>query len=134
MQKRVRAIIVKDGLLLTIKRIKANETYWVFPGGGVEDGENNEEALIRECREELGVEVGVNELVFENSFMGKDEAEQKEYFYKCNIVGGELGTGNGPEYQENSNYEGKFEIEWIKIGDLDNYDLRPGEIKKYFIA
>jgi ADP-ribose pyrophosphatase YjhB (NUDIX family) len=129
MQKRVRAIIVKDGLLLTIKRIKASEIYWVFPGGGVEDGESNEEALIRECREELGVEVRVNELVSENSFMGKDETEQKEYFYKCDIIGGELGTSNGPEYQENSNYEGKFEIEWIKIGDLDNYDLRPGEIK-----
>lgn len=45
MQKRVRAIIVKNESLLTIKRVKPNETYWVFPGGGVEDREEIAESV-----------------------------------------------------------------------------------------
>lgn len=54
MEKRVRALIIEEDKILLIKRVKANLSYFVIPGGGVEAGESNEEALIRECREELG--------------------------------------------------------------------------------
>ncbi|HEX8974050.1 MAG TPA: NUDIX domain-containing protein [Patescibacteria group bacterium] len=133
MKNRVRAIIVKDDSLLTMKRVKSNETYWVFPGGGIENDEDNVAAMIRECREELGVDVEVLELMFENSFFRKEDGEQREYFYKCNIVGGELGTGDGPEYQENSGYEGTHELEWIKLGELKKFDIRPMEIKNVLL-
>ena len=38
---------------------KARPLLWEFPGGKVEPGESDEEALIRECREELAVELAV---------------------------------------------------------------------------
>ncbi|MCY1692123.1 NUDIX domain-containing protein [Exiguobacterium sp. SL14] len=40
-----------------IRRDKPNETYYVFPGGGKDDGESLEETAIREAHEELGVDV-----------------------------------------------------------------------------
>lgn len=115
--------------LLAIKRIKNGETYWVFPGGGVEDGENYESALKRECKEELGLEVEVLELMFEYPFINKKFGEQKEYFYTCKIIGGELGTGDGPEYDQNSHNKGSYEPGWIKLSDLKNLDVRPATIK-----
>lgn len=118
MKERARAIIVKDGAVLTIKRNKNNEIYWVFPGGGIETGEDAVRALIRECKEELGVDVMVGDLWQENFFVGPDNLEQKEYFYKCEIAGGELGTGE------------ELNLEWLKLDTLEKYDLRPAAVAR----
>ncbi len=42
------AIIVQEGKIALIKRIREDETYYVFPGGGIEEGETPEEATRRE--------------------------------------------------------------------------------------
>lgn len=49
-------IFNSDGNVLLLKRTYGNKG-WSLPGGGVEPGETVHEALFRECREELGVEV-----------------------------------------------------------------------------
>lgn len=57
----VGAAILRDGLLLAARR-KAPAALaggWELPGGKVESGESDAGALIRECREELGVEIEV---------------------------------------------------------------------------
>lgn len=63
----VAALIVRGDELLAQQRPrhKAQGGLWEFPGGKVEAGEGDEEALARECLEELGVEVQVGERVWE---------------------------------------------------------------------
>jgi len=129
---RVRAIILKNNQLLTIKRVKTNITYFVFPGGGVEPGEELEDAIQRECKEELGVDINIVEKFVSERF-DKGEIKQLEHFYLCEIISGELGTGDGPEYDNNSGYEGTHEIEWLNITNLINYDLRPREVVQKLI-
>lgn len=61
----VGAAIVHDGRVLAACRSAPAELagYWEFPGGKVEDGESETDALVRECREEMGVEVAVGRLI-----------------------------------------------------------------------
>ncbi|MBM7070152.1 NUDIX domain-containing protein [Actibacterium sp. 188UL27-1] len=56
----VKALLVRDGQILMAKRADTRRAYpgrWSFPGGHVEAGETLHNALLREVREEIGVEV-----------------------------------------------------------------------------
>lgn len=132
MQIRVRAIIIRDGNIILIKRIKKDEIYFVFPGGGVEVGETEKNALIREMKEELGVDVEVKELMMSQDF-NRNGFNQTEHFYICNIINGELGTGNGPEFQKNSRYEGIREIVEIPLLGIKNINLLPTDVRNLII-
>ncbi len=61
----VGAAIIADGRLLAAQRSAppALAGLWEFPGGKVEPGETPEQALVRECDEELGVRVEVGALL-----------------------------------------------------------------------
>jgi len=128
MKKRVRAVIIENEKVLTIKRTKPEVEYWVIPGGGVKENETNEEALRREAKEELGVEVEIKNLLLKIISQKKETFGHEEYFYACEIKSGELGSGVGPEFS-NPRYVGTHTIEWLEIKDLDKYDLQPLDIK-----
>ena len=61
----VGAVFERDGRVLACRRApgKTDAGLWEFPGGKVEPGETHEDALAREIREELGVEVTVGALI-----------------------------------------------------------------------
>ncbi|HEX8974044.1 MAG TPA: NUDIX domain-containing protein [Patescibacteria group bacterium] len=129
MKTRVRAIIFIESGVVLIHRIKKGNEYWVFPGGGVEEGEDNIKALIRECKEELGVVVNVNEMFCEVPF-GDD---QLELFFKCQIASGTLGTGDGPEFKEGTLYEGEYSLEIIPFDALCNFNILPEMVRDKLI-
>jgi 8-oxo-dGTP diphosphatase len=52
------ALIRKDGKVFLAKRAKGELAgYWEFPGGKIEKGETSKEAIIREIKEELGIDI-----------------------------------------------------------------------------
>jgi 8-oxo-dGTP diphosphatase len=61
----VAAVIITDGRVLACERSAPAEVAgrWEFPGGKVEPGETDQQALARECAEELGVRVEVGDRV-----------------------------------------------------------------------
>ena len=56
------AAIIREGdrIFITQRGYGDWKDYWEFPGGKIEAGETPEEALIREIREELGAEIGID--------------------------------------------------------------------------
>jgi 8-oxo-dGTP pyrophosphatase MutT (NUDIX family) len=134
MKKRVRAVIVQNGFIVLVHRIKVGKEYWVFPGGGLEDSDTSQqEGLKRECLEELGVVVEVDELFMERLL--DDQVEDHiEFFYTCHIVSGELGTGKGPEFTRDPSQFGVYEIQRVPISDLAGKAVYPFDVRDRVIG
>lgn len=129
MKTRVRALIIQGGNILLIHRVKKDQEYWVFPGGGVEDSDSSpQEALKRECLEELGVVVDVGASFAERPFDSK-EGKQVELYYSCRIVGGELGAAKGPEATRDPEVCGTYQNEWVPLSVLSSRNVLPAEIR-----
>jgi ADP-ribose pyrophosphatase YjhB (NUDIX family) len=69
---RAAALMVKDGKVLLVNHRKHGRSYWVLPGGHVEFGETLEQALVREMKEELALDVAVGALVIVHDFITDD--------------------------------------------------------------
>ncbi len=67
-----KAIIIHQGKLLLTKNKDNDGFFYLFPGGGQEHGEVLKETLKRECIEELGVQVEVQDLVYVREYIGKN--------------------------------------------------------------
>ena len=107
--------------------------YYAFPGGGIEENETNEEGVIREIKEEFGIDVKVERKLYE---IETNNYYKKEIFYLCEYIGGEFGTGKGPEFLKGDpKYidNGKYFPEIIKVEDIENIPLVPEEIKMRFL-
>ncbi|HEY5233192.1 MAG TPA: 8-oxo-dGTP diphosphatase MutT [Verrucomicrobiae bacterium] len=84
------ALIFRDGKLLITQRHAKSHLggLWEFPGGKREQGETFEQCLVREIREELGVEISVGEL-FEEIFHDYPEKSVRLKFFICKLLSGE---------------------------------------------
>jgi mutator protein MutT len=84
------ALIFRDGKLLITQRLAQSHLggLWEFPGGKLEAGESFEQCLIREIREELGVEISVGEL-FEEISHDYPEKSVRLKFFICQLLSGE---------------------------------------------
>ena len=126
-----RGVCVRDGKLLLCRAAGGSSTY--LPGGHIEFGETGRQALVREVKEELGVESSTGQFlgVVENSFLqhGKPHAE-------INLVYElKLGTGNGGmeewrngglgELPPLNSQEDWIEFEWCDLNRLDEANLLP---------
>jgi 8-oxo-dGTP diphosphatase len=91
------AAIVEDGRLLLVKRLRAPEAgHWSLPGGKVDFGERVEDAVRREIREEVGLEIELTKALGIVEMIGIDGQHWVSPIYLARIVDGEA-RNNEPE-------------------------------------
>lgn len=61
---RATGVLVKDDSILLVKQVLKEQSHWNLPGGGLEPGDTLGNCLIREIREETGLHVKVDELLY----------------------------------------------------------------------
>lgn len=93
---------------------KARGMLWEFVGGKVEPGESKEQALVRECREELAVEVAVGDIFLEVTHTYPDITVHLTLFH-ASIVQGE------PQKLEHN------DIRYITVDEIPQYEFCPAD-------
>ena len=115
----VAALLVDRGRILACRRRPDQDHagQWEFPGGKVEPGESEVDALRRELREELGIEATIGDLVarYDFSYAGKPPIELA--FYAVRTYSGAL--------------DGRFfeDTIWAPPADLRTLDFLEGDIE-----
>jgi 8-oxo-dGTP diphosphatase len=122
----VKALIIDTGrILLAMHRDDAG-IYYILPGGGQEPGETLVAALERECREEVGVDVTVGELLGARDYIGRnhefaatDDAHQVELMFRCTLRSDAVASlGAVPDPRQ-------IGAEWVDLAQLDRVRLYP---------
>ena len=108
----VAGVIIKDNRIMLCQRRPEvhNGLKWEFPGGKLEPGESPEQALERELKEELSIEVEVGH-VADNVYFRYPDRDVLLMFYMCRIVAGEPRTVDCNA------------IAWARIEDVPGYDF-----------
>lgn len=124
MRKRTVGIIIKDNQILLMRRIKNGQEYFVFPGGGIEQNESMEEAVIRELKEEFDIDVKIDKLAFQIENQGNEEY----YFLIKEFSGVPKLSGEEKERMNEDNQYYPFWYGLDKIKHLSN--LYPEQAKQ----
>ena len=121
MRRKIRvvgAMIEQDGkYLITQRPPRATlPLLWEFPGGRVEPGETDQEALARELSEEMGIQVAVGDRVIhvEHAYAAYDI---DFCVYRCRLVGGRI------------EHKRVHDHRWVRPDELDDYEFPAADEK-----
>lgn len=114
----VSAALIWDGDRFMACQRPAHKTrglLWEFVGGKVEPGETKEEALVRECREELGVTVSVGDVFMEVLH------EYPDMTVNLTLFNAKISEGVPEKLEHN-------DIRWITREEIKNYSFCPADV------
>ena len=112
----VAALIWDENRFLACQRPahKARGLLWEFVGGKVEPGETGEQALIRECQEELAVTVFVRDVFMEVTHVYPDLTVHLTLFNAS------IAEGVPQKIEHN-------DLRWITVEEIDQYEFCPAD-------
>jgi len=118
-----KALIIKDGKVLTIKINDGNEEWHIMPGGGQETEELLPNAVCREVAEEMGIRVEAKELVFVIEGLHGERFHRVDLVFLCEY----LGEIENATLQGDTNQVG---FEWLDIATLNHSQLYPSKLRR----
>ena len=106
-------------------RNNSGSEYFTYIGGGVEDGESPEEAVVRETYEESSIHVNVSKLLYHV----KRRNGEEHYFYLCDYIKGHPEVQKGTnEFADNQTGQNMHIPKWVPITELPSLTIYPDVI------
>ena len=115
--KVVAAVIKNNNKILIARRKKGKhlEFKWEYPGGKLENNEDEKSGLKRELEEEFNIKASVENYLTESFY----EYDKVKINLKAYFVNDFLGSIKLTDHDK---------IEWVRINELQNYDFAPADI------
>ncbi|MEM6768536.1 MAG: NUDIX domain-containing protein [Bacteroidota bacterium] len=120
---RVYGLCVVAGKLLLTDEIRFGMKMTKLPGGGLQFGEGLEQALKREWREELSVEIEVGEIFYVNPFIQTSFFNPKDevisLYFHVNLLGEPQGTFTGKPMDFATEEDDQQVFRWVSLAEID---------------
>jgi 8-oxo-dGTP diphosphatase len=117
--------------ILLIRRVRDGRVYYVAPGVEVLDAETPGAAAARAARQELGIEVKIDQMLYAQAFSGVDH-----FFFSATASGG-VGdaalTRRGDDFELDGELDGTYELARLRVAALLGYDVRPLELAQRIV-
>jgi ADP-ribose pyrophosphatase YjhB (NUDIX family) len=113
---RVTGVLIEDDRVLLVEQDVTESRRWSLPGGALEFGETLEGCLLREIKEETGLDVSVNGLLYVCDRI-LESGHVVHITLSASVKCGVLQTGHGAEFAA-----GKIRsVKWVPIDELESY-------------
>lgn len=127
MKKSARAIIVHQQNILLMKRDKFGEVYYTLPGGGIEDGETADQAVLREIWEEASLRVVNPRLVYIEE---PEKIYGTQYIFTADYQDGEVKLrSDSIEAELNKRGGNLFTPMWVPVSKLKSLPFLSEKLK-----
>ena len=113
MHVRVTGVVIEDDRILVLDQDTGSGRAWSLPGGKVEDGETLAEALVREMREETGLQVEPGRLLYVCDHLPGDGTHVVHLTFEARRIGGTAG-----EVTAGLDSRPIRGVEFVKLADL----------------
>ena len=116
MKVRVTGVLIENRKILLLGQDVTNTRSWSLPGGALEPGESIEECCVREMREETGLAVSVERLLYVCDRF-QDDSQVVHITFALQWTGGRVRLGREPEAGANP----ITDIRWVPLESLTEY-------------
>lgn len=115
-------MIRNNSEILLVRHRKGTRQYWVLPGGRLEYGETFYECAVRELKEETGLDVEVDNLIYLSEAIAPDRSRHIVNVYlTAHVIGGTMKVGNEPVLAG---------VDFVPLEELERCTLYPPVGKK----
>jgi 8-oxo-dGTP diphosphatase len=118
------AALIKGESILMVREVNPTKEYWTLPGGGLEEGETFEEAVVREVHEEVNLKVKVVKYLFSSFY---EEGIEKCFLVKETEKQQCPSLGYDPELPKDK--QTLIEVQWKSIKTMKD-DIQIAEVIK----
>ena len=127
-----RALIVRDDRILLLRKAGyADGERFALPGGGQDPGETLQQALLRECREEIGTQVRIHDLVHVADYFKARDTDPPstrhlvEFLFRCEVQDTYVPmNGEHPDKHQ-------VEVVWVQLDVLPDMPLYPRSLAAF---
>lgn len=118
-----KAVVIQHGKLLAIKVNDGKEEWYILPGGGQDSEEVLSETVEREVREETGLEVRCEELLFVIEGVHGESFHRIDLVFLCDYLGE---TANAVLHHDTN----QVGVEWLDLSGLNKLPLYPSKLRR----